>query len=274
MRYITCLLLMMSLVLGWAAPCRAQEPMSPQEMQRVFESANQAFAQAAALAATDPDAAAPRFREALAGYRTLLRRGGIDNGYLHYNIGNAHLHLEELGEAIAAYKRAQRTIPGEENLHRNLRLARRRVVDQFEAQRPHGAAVLWSWHTDVPHEVRFAVGALAFALIWLLLLARLLRVLRFPVRGVTIAVAFIAAACFTSLATQEMAGGGLGEAVIVAEEVQGMQGPSTTGYEPSFTRPLHAGVELRVLEERPGWLRVALPDGRETWLPEASIERV
>ena len=252
----------------------AQEHLSPEEMQRIFDSASEAFTKAQAVHQSDAEAAKPLFEKALAGYRTLLKRGGIDNGYLHYNIGNAYLHMDQLGQAIASYKRAQQTIPSDPNLKRNLRLARRQVVDQFEPKRAHGAAVLWSWHTDVPREMRFVVGAVTFALVWLLLLLRLLRLLPFQVRGWAVGVAFIAAACFVSLFTQELAGAGLGEAVIVAEEAQGWQGPSSAGYEPSFNRPLHQGVELQVLEVRPGWLHVELPDGRDTWLPETSVERV
>jgi tetratricopeptide (TPR) repeat protein len=257
-----------------AAPARAQQPLSSDEMQQLFARANEAATQAAALAREDPDAARPLFQEALASYRTILRRGDIDNGYLHYNIGTTYLHMREVGEAIASYKRAQRTIPGDANLQRNLRIARRQVVDQFEPRQRGGAAFLYAWHTDIPRGARFAIGAVACALFWLVLLTRLLRLAPTPVRGLAIGLAFIAAACFTSLITQEMAGSGLGEAVIAVEEVQGRQGPSSTAYEPSFTRPLHEGVELRVLETRPGWLHVALPDGRETWLPETSVERV
>ncbi len=60
----------------------------------------------------------------------------------------------------------------------------------------------------------------------------------------------------------------------MAEQVVGRKGPDPVGYEPSFRAPLHAGVELSIVEERPGWYLVRLRDDRETWLPASAIERV
>ena len=45
-------------------------------------------------------------------------------------------------------------------------------------------------------------------------------------------------------------------------------------YDPAFEDPLHAGAEFHVLEERPGWHRVELPDGRRCWLADRDVELV
>ena len=59
--------------------------------------------------------------------------------------------------------------------------------------------------------------------------------------------------------------------VVVASETIARQGDGQS-YDPAFEDPLHAGVEFRVLEERPGWHRVELPDGRRCWLPDRDIQ--
>ena len=41
-----------------------------------------------------------------------------------------------------------------------------------------------------------------------------------------------------------------------------------------FREPLPAGTEVRVLERREGWARVAFADGREAWLKQTAIEAV
>ena len=61
------------------------------------------------------------------------------------------------------------------------------------------------------------------------------------------------------------------EGVLVAAEAFGRKGPGY-GYQSAFQEPLHTGVELQVLEERAGWLRVAVGRGDECWLPKETIE--
>ena len=46
------------------------------------------------------------------------------------------------------------------------------------------------------------------------------------------------------------------------------------GFEPAFEETLGPGVECTVIERRPGWLRVRLPDGRSGWLREAQATDV
>ena len=38
------------------------------------------------------------------------------------------------------------------------------------------------------------------------------------------------------------------------------------GFEPQFAEPLSQGVEFRVLEKRPGWLRIRLGDEKTGWI--------
>jgi uncharacterized protein YgiM (DUF1202 family) len=55
------------------------------------------------------------------------------------------------------------------------------------------------------------------------------------------------------------------QGVTVADGVVVRKG-NGDGFEPAFTQPLSQGVEFRVLEERPGWIQIRLPDGKSGWI--------
>ena len=61
--------------------------------------------------------------------------------------------------------------------------------------------------------------------------------------------------------------------VIVAESVIAHQGDGEN-YPQSFTDPLHAGVEFDVIEQRPSWMHIELPNGQNTWIPAQSSELI
>src|SRR5690606_12416281 len=77
-----------------------------------------------------------RYREAAQLFESMLGEG-YENGYVRYNLGNAWLRAGELGEAIAAYRRAELLIPGDANLAVNLKRALDRRQQPFspDAQR-------------------------------------------------------------------------------------------------------------------------------------------
>ena len=56
-------------------------------------------------------------------------------------------------------------------------------------------------------------------------------------------------------------------AVVLSETVEVMSGPGDN-YLPLFS--LYEAMEIRVLEERDGWLRFALADGRQGWIDKAN----
>jgi SH3-like domain-containing protein len=45
-------------------------------------------------------------------------------------------------------------------------------------------------------------------------------------------------------------------------------------FEPAIEEPLSEGVEFAILEARPGWWRVRLPDGTTGWVSAEDGERV
>ncbi|NLF18920.1 MAG: hypothetical protein GX595_16945 [Lentisphaerae bacterium] len=229
--------------------------------------------EATALAASDPDGARERFGKAALRLERIVTEGGIRNGRLFYNIGNCYFHTEDLGRAILNYRRAEQYTPNDPNLRQNLDYARRRRLDRIELpERTKALKTLLFFHDDLTQRQRALGAALAWSLLWLCLAGRVLR------RSNTLAWlaglgALVAVLLMGSLAVEWWQWRRVQPGVVVAGEVVARKGDGAS-FEPAFTAPLHAGAEFRILEDRGGWIEVALDDGRHCWLPSQAVERV
>ena len=279
------LLLGVGLVVPAAAQPAAASATWLAEAEQHFAAGNQLAGEGRSKQAQE------QFRAALLRYERVAEAQGRSNGFLLYNIGNTYLRLGDLGRAVLHYREAQRFIPADPNLRQSLSHARSLRRDQITAEA--GGSVLrlvFFWHFTLPLRVRVALFLVAANILWLLALFHRLagepgpfgalqrRLARWRVWPRIRRRAGAAVLAIAGVVT--VAGGGsvLVEllrpepdvAVIVAAEVTARRGDSTA-YEPSFTTPLRAGTELRVIEERNDWLHVALADGRRTWLPAPAL---
>jgi hypothetical protein len=261
----------------------AASPQSPQasaatDPLAAANAAQEAYERGIELSRTDPAASQRAFAESAAGWER-LRAEGFGGGPLEFNLGNAHMQSGDLGRAIARYLAAERDMPGDADLASNLAQARARVAASFERS---GGTVLVdsvarAWHV-VPAGAREAIFWSGWIAFWVLLAARL------AVGPATSAAA--RAALAGSLWLAGLAGALFGgslladdalrrmnpKAVLVDRDVVLRKG-NGDGFEPAFAETLGPGVECTVLEERPGWLRIGLPDGRAGWVRQAQAER-
>ncbi|MBF0274069.1 MAG: tetratricopeptide repeat protein [Nitrospinae bacterium] len=58
----------------------------------------------------------------------------ITNGYLYYNIGNCYYRLDKEGEAFAYYRKAQKLIPGFQDLHANIGYLMEEKTDELAGE--------------------------------------------------------------------------------------------------------------------------------------------
>jgi len=236
--------------------------------------ATEAFAKAGA--ADGIEARKSAYRRAAGLYDRALATGHR-NGGLEYNVANAWFLAGDMGRAILHYRRALQLRPGDPQFEANLATARSRREDQIEAGS--GRAVLetlFFWHGALSLPTKRGVGiaayVLAFGLLGLLSLRPQLRSLR-TVQISAFALLVIASALIVSAWVEAAHDADRQDAVLVADVMPLRKGDGF-GYPPRFENPLHAGAEILVLEERGDWVRVALPDGKDGWLPITAIERI
>lgn len=247
--------------------------LSEEDVNRNLTEGEAAFRRAVELDRSDPQAARDYYRRAILHFELIAGEGGVRNGKLYYNIGNAYFRLDNLGWAILNYNRASLYIPNNENLRQNLEQARNRRLDKIEKkQREKVFKTLFFLHYDVPSYIRLTLFTAFFAAAWLLAALRLfarnsgLRI------GLVVAVA-ASAVLLVSLVAEGLSASRRPAGVITAEMVVARKGDAET-YQPSFTEPLHAGTEFKQLESRPGWRHIELENGVRGWIPSDSGELV
>lgn len=251
---------------------------SPEETRRArLSAALAAFDDAVAQPSPNSDEARRLYRAAAEGFESIIR-DGVQNGYLYYNAGNARMRLGELGAAIAHYRRAERLLPGDENIRRNLAFARSRCEVQIT---PTAAAAMTEtllfWHHDTSTRTRTNVALVSYGAFWGVLAARWARRRRSALlRGLAWMSGLVAVATITSVAWDMSRIDDHAEGVTIADNVVMRKG-NGEGYQPQLDRPLPQGVEFRILEQRPDagatqWFHVRLRDGKEGWLPGDKAE--
>ncbi len=217
--------------------------------------------------AADSGQAAELYNKALLRYKRLTRTG-LRNGKLYYNIGNTYFRLHDLGRAILNYRLAGQYLPDDQNLEKNLTFALSRQPDEIiPRQRQRIMKTLLFWHYDLSSRTRWFIFAVACLLFWIIAFVRLAKGRHGP--GLAAILPFLIAMLMGgSLAVNHLwppkqAG------VLLAHEEIARKGDGLS-YRPSFTEPLHAGLDFDLLEKRNSWLHIELRDGRRCWIPAAS----
>ncbi len=247
--------------------------LSLTEIQQLLDEGEKSFRLAMTLDRTEPETALDYYQKSIMYLERIVNEGGIRNGRLYYNIGNAYFRRDDIGRAILNYKRAAMYIPNDPNLEQNLEFARSRRTDSIEKkQREKVFKTLFFLHYDVPSMVRSAIFSYSFALVWILA-AILLFVRRGGIRIALVTACLVSAIFLTSLIVESASLARRPEGVITADEVVARKGDAEN-YEPSFTEPLHAGTEFVLLTQRTGWWQVELENGARCWLPAGSSELV
>lgn len=251
------------------APALARADDGPTAALRHAREGVEAYTRA--MASTVRDERLALFAEAERRFGAAIE-AGARNADIETNRGNAALQTQRLGPAILAYRRALLLDPGHARARQNLAHARGLLPDWVPRPAPHGLAdTFFFWQRRVPATRIQTAAAIAFAIGCALVALALLRPWTLARAGA--GVAFLTwGALLVSLAfgpAQEQRDAG----VVVLPEVTARAADSVNA-PPRFSEPLPGGTELRILEDRGGWQRIELHNGRTAWVPSSAIARV
>ena len=240
--------------------------LSRLEAARLCGEASQLFRQANALRRQDPERARRLYRKAILRMERVAGPGGARNGHLYTNLANAHFFAGDLGEAILWYRRALRLRPSDANTRQNLAYARGKRKDKLEtATEQRVLRTVLFWHYDFGPRTRWSVFLAFWGAGWALAALMAWTRRRALVAWPAAVCGLVALAMLGSCVAASLPSVTWREGVVTAREVVARKGDGAS-YAPSFRTPLHEGVEFRLLERRPEWLRIQLPDGRTCWV--------
>lgn len=213
------------------------------------------------------------YQEAIARYRAILS-SGIENGYVYYNLGNALLKSQRIGEAILHYERARRLLPRDEDVAFNLQYVKALTLDKMEQQTDGKIIGILKRIRDAftPDEVGF-VMLIFFLLLSLLTMmgifaSRQWRGRLFYIGALPALFWIVSGILFMSAASHYSS---TAEAILLAPQVEAKTGPGE-GYSAVFE--IHEGAKVRIQRERLDWVEIQLPNKVIGWVQHKDLERI
>ncbi len=201
------------------------------------------------------------FARAAAAYREIAR-SGVVNGDLQYNLGNALIREGLVGEAVAAYLRAESLLPRDQDVQANLQFARSQALDELEPPRAAPwVRTLAFWHFSLSRAELIQLALLCNLALWVAMAFRARFPDAEPLRwlagaSLVLTVLFGGSALWRVALPEQIA-------VVTAAEAKaraGLEDDATVRFE------LHPGSEVRAVEQRDAQVRVALPTGEQGWI--------
>ncbi len=209
------------------------------------------------------------FETAVTIYQQLIGQG-VKRSEVYFNLANAYYQLHDLGHALVNYRRTEVSTPRDEDLRLNLARIRVQRLDGTSTEAGlTGQIVKLTSDWLSPLEL----GWLVLLLWWIFCGCVATYFWRTVWRSILrwaiwiSAVLFICVFCLALI--RIIVDNSLKPAVVITDSVSVMTGPGTNYLE---IFELHAAAEIRIVEERNHWIRFQLPDLREGWINEQSLE--
>ena len=199
-------------------------------------------------------------------YESLLS-SKIENGHLHYNLGNTYIRMGKKGKAISAYLKAKSLLPRDEDLRANLNYAIYETVDKLDWENSDNSHHLFFWvdaFTLEEHLMTLLIVNLAFWLtmgIWVYQRNRVMDVARKFLLG-TLLLTLVTTGFRWQLETHDNYG------VVLQKKIQIR---SEANEDRVVLFELHEGAIVKIDAEKNQWYKVTLPNGETGWVPITAI---
>jgi tetratricopeptide (TPR) repeat protein len=205
-----------------------------------------------------------KFSNAANAYGKILMSGAASPNLL-FNYGNAEFKSGNLGNAIAAFRRAELLAPRDSEIRANLAFVRNQVQGATAREN------FWqNWLGSLSLNEWTVFAAIAFWLTFLLLAAKQIRpALAAKLKSATWIFAALTIFSGTILGVQASSHFSKQTAVIISAQATARSGPFDDA-QSAFTA--HDGAELSVLDRREDWVQVADGSGKIGWLPVKQVE--
>lgn len=193
---------------------------------------------------------------------------GIENADLYTNLGTAALQAERLGPAVLAFRRALLLDPDKPKALQNLSHTRNLLPAWIARPEPSVFDDFFFWHKSWSADERTGIAAFCFLLAGILA-AIAIRWQSSLARALAFLPALLWLSLMASLGIDRWAENGRDAVVMIDETIA--RAADSANAPARFASALAEGTEVRVLEMRERWARIALADGQDAWIPGAAL---
>ena len=207
-----------------------------------------------------------KYQEAADTYES-IRKKGLINGYLYYNLGNTYIRLGKTGPAILNYIRAYNFIPRDENLQANLNYAIQQTKDKIPLPDKGKILTLFFWVNDLCLGELIELAFIINLIFWLILIAwfyyrfstlKLFRNLFFIILFISICSVFIK----LDVQSNSITG------VVMTKKVSVKSSHDLTN---KTLFELHEGALVKVINKHKNWYEIRLNENQKGWVPIDSL---
>lgn len=192
---------------------------------------------------------------------------------LYYNLGNAYYKLNQIGPSIYYFEKALQLSPNDRDIKNNLAFAENARIDLIE---PLPKSIFSKWYQNLTGVFTYngwamvsIICSIGFAILFLLYYFSIKEkrkrlffagsMIMVLLLIVSISLAFLT---FNDFKQQNLA-------IIFSEELDVKSEPSLGG---STIFILHEGTKVQVIATEADWVRIRLEDGKDGWIPKASLK--
>ncbi len=237
--------------------------------QALFDKVNEAINEAAAAGESHPKVQKEAYAKAAALYTQIIDNG-VNNNKIYYNLGNCYFQMGEYPKAILNYRRALIYMPADKECESNIAKAKRILRDE-EPEKPNSGFIdkIVSFNTKIPLYAKEYFADISWVLFWGGLVGFFyLRKKASKKNFILIAVVWWL--CLVSVSLLSYLASSNSDGIILTNEAIARKGDGES-YEKAFLKPLKAGTEFTLLEERGDWVKVELTAGNKCWLKAADV---